>query len=466
MQLKLSNNLSISPNIPLKLYEKLSCFVFLQDGVEKIATAHKPNIPLLQDLLHSSNLEVIEISQEEFSHHLNLALAKEKLESILLQINQDEDLAIQRLFDLILQEAIRYHASDLHIESSQDFAQIRIRIDSVMQELFSLSLEHFALLSSSLKLECSLDIHENRKPQDGRLARHFNGANYDLRFSSLPTAKGESLVIRILCKDHQDLNLHSLGFPKNLKFDFPYGLIFITGPTGSGKSTTLYAMLESLKGIERKIITLEDPIEYDLSLLTQVAINEKYGFGFPQALRSILRQDPDIIMVGEIRDNESLSLAIRASLTGHLVLSTLHTNDALGTIDRLLDMQAKPYLISSLLHLIIAQRLARKLCPHCKIPHQHPPLDLIPSRFHSCTFYQAKGCPKCHFKGYKGRILIFEYLHLSKECKKLISTQFCKEELKHLVQKEGFISLFEYGILQASKGQTSLEEVFRIAYEI
>lgn len=336
----------------------------------------------------------------------------------------------------------------------------------MMQELFSLNPKHFSLLSSSLKLECSLDIHENRKPQDGRFSRNFDQKIYDFRFSSLPTAKGESLVIRILCKEEQEFSLSALGFPNNLNFDFPYGLVFVTGPTGSGKSTTLYAMLEQIKGIEKKIITLEDPIEYNLELLTQVAICEKYGFGFSEALRSILRQDPDVIMVGKIRDQESLSLAIQASLTGHLVLSTLHTNDALSTLERLLDMRAKPYLIASILHLVIAQRLVRKLCPHCKIPSTIPPPPTLPSNFLNHIFYQPKGCSKCHFKGFNGRILLYEILPISKECKALIASKAPKKEFLNLLKKEGFISLFENGIKQASLGLTSLEEVFRVAHEV
>lgn len=224
--------------------------------------------------------------------------------------------------------------------------------------------------------------------------------------------------------------------------------------------------LNTLKALRKKIITLEDPIEYDLELLTQVAICEKYGFGFSEALRFILRQDPDVIMVGEIRDQESLSLAVQASLTGHLVLSTLHTNDALSTLERLLDMRAKPYLIASILHLIIAQRLVRKLCPYCKIPSNIPPPPTLPTKFLTHTFYQAQGCPKCYFKGFSGRILLYEILPISKECKALIASKAPKKEFLKLLEKEGFISLFEYGIKQASLGLTSLEEVLRVSHEI
>ncbi|MCE3047776.1 GspE/PulE family protein [Helicobacter kayseriensis] len=468
MNPKLPNNLSFSSVVPLEICKKLSCFIFSDQEKLIIATSQIQNVPLLQDILtlQYKNLPIIQITQKEFDYHISYAQSLEQFHALLSQVAQDEDLAIQKLIDFIFQESIRCRASDIHIESTSSDASIRIRIDSNMQELFVLPQDYFSLLSSSLKLECSLDIHEMRKPQDGRLSRQFDGISYDFRFSSLPTTKGESLVIRILCKEHQTFDLTSLGFSKDLKFDFPYGLIFVTGPTGSGKSTTLYAILESLKSVEKKIITLEDPVEYDLELLTQVAINEKYGFGFAQALRSILRQDPDIIMVGEIRDYESLSLALQSALTGHLVLSTLHTNDALSTIERLLDMQAKPYLIASILHLIIAQRLARQLCHHCKIPNPNPPLDLIPKRFHSKTFYQPLGCPQCNFKGYQGRILLYESLKISSQCKHLISLQAPKEELLRLIQKEGFVSIFEYGILQASLGRTSLEEVFRIAHEI
>lgn len=463
------HHFSISPLIPLKLYETLQSFLAEEKkDLFKIFTCNVENLQAFKDFLpsHYHSLEVIEISQEEFNHHLNHAQARETFEEISHQISQDEDLAIQKMLDFILQESIRLKASDIHIENTLSQAQIRIRVDSIMQELFYLDMKHFALLSSSLKLECSLDIHENRKPQDGRFSRNFDQKNYDFRFSSLPTAKGESLVIRILCKEMQEFSLLGLGFPNDLHFDFPHGLVFVTGPTGSGKSTTLYAMLEHIKSVEKKIITLEDPIEYDLELLTQVAICEQYGFGFGEALRSILRQDPDVIMVGEIRDQESLSLAIQASLTGHLVFSTLHTNDALSTIERLLDMRAKPYLIASILHLIIAQRLVRKLCPYCKTPSTIPPPPTIPQQFSTHTFYQPQGCPKCNFKGFDGRILLYEILPISQECKTLIASKAPKQEFLKLLERERFISLFEYGIKQASLGLTSLEEVLRVAYEI
>lgn len=466
MKSKPSHHLRISPLIPLKLCETLQSFLIEEEkDLFKILTCNVENLQIFRDLLpsHNPSLEVMEITQEEFKHHLSHAQAREAFEEISHQISQNEDLAIQKMLDFILQESIRLKASDIHIENTPSQAQIRIRVDSIMQELFCLDMKHFALLSSSLKLECSLDIHENRKPQDGRFSRNFDQKNYDFRFSSLPTAKGESLVIRILCKEMQSFSLLGLGFPNDLHIDFPHGLVFITGPTGSGKSTTLYAMLEHIKSIEKKIITLEDPIEYDLELLTQVAICEKYGFGFSEALRSILRQDPDVIMVGEIRDQESLSLAIQASLTGHLVLSTLHTNDAPSTIERLLDMRAKPYLIASILRLIIAQRLVRKLCPHCKIPSTIPPPPTIPPQFLTHTFYQAQGCPKCNFKGFNGRILLYEILPISRECKTLIASRAPKKEFLELLEKEGFISLFEYGIKQASLGLTSIEEILRVS---
>lgn len=249
------NNLSISTLIPLNLCKKLqSLLVEEKQDLFKIITCNLENLPIFQDFLpsHYQSLEVIQITQEEFKHYLSHAQAKETFEEIALQVSQDENLAIQKMLDFILQESIRLQASDIHIENTLFEAQIRIRVDSMMQELFCLSSKHFSLLSSSLKLECSLDIHENRKPQDGRFSRTFDQKIYDFRFSSLPTAKGESLVIRILCKETQEFSLLALGFPKDFNFDLPHGLVFVTGPTGSGKSTTLYAMLEHIKGIEKK----------------------------------------------------------------------------------------------------------------------------------------------------------------------------------------------------------------------
>lgn len=453
----------MNPLIPLELCEKLKTLI---SGLNPpiISTAKSENLALFIDLLPKDfkDYTILEISEQEFHSLLQQAKLSESIHTLCDQISQDEDLGIQKLLNFILEEVISKNASDIHFQSQEKNTQVKIRVDGMMQDFCTLPLEIFELLSSYVKLECLLDIHEKRKPQDGKFSRSFQKEYFDFRISCIPTTKGESIVLRILYKNTKELDFKSLGFLQDLKsyLDIPYGLIFVTGPTGSGKSTTLYSMLHSLKNSCKKIITLEDPVEFDVPELTQVSINEKYGFGFKEALRSILRQDPDIIMVGEIRDEETLSLAIRASLTGHLVLSTLHTNNALSSIERLLDMNAKPYLISSILHLIISQRLVPRLCPHCKSKTQAPK-HLIPQKFWDFEFYTAKGCPKCNFKGYQGRVLIYEILSLNDEIKNLIHHNYSKEKIKNALQRENFTSIFENALLKASEGLVGIEEVLR-----
>lgn len=282
-----------------------------------------------------------------------------------------------RLLDFILLTCIEQKASDVHFESfiknGESGARIRARIDGLLQEIFHFESYVLESLSSRLKLECELDITQTRQAQDGRFSRIFNDVVYDFRLSILPSFGGESIVIRILCKNAETITLQSLGFKSAHlaliaeQINANSGIVFLTGPTGSGKSTTLHAMLESIKSPQKKIITLEDPIEYHTELTTQVLIHDKYDFGFSKALRALLRHDPDILMIGEIRDKQSLDIALRASLTGHLVLSTLHANDSLSVVERLLDMGAQSYLLASSVRLVISQRLVRTLCESCKV---------------------------------------------------------------------------------------------------
>lgn len=456
--------MKILPLLPLSLCHKLQTFIIQTQPDLILCSTHTqitPFLSLLPSSLQSLPYTLRHISPQEFETLFKEAQRTETLDLLQTQVAQEQNLAIAKLFDFILQESILEFASDIHFESFQEHCQIRLRVDGVLNDFLILKTEIFALLSSSLKLECSLDIHENRKPQDGRLKRIVDSKHYDLRLSSLPTDKGESFVIRILCQDEKSFDFNALGFEVDLQhyLQLPYGLVFITGPTGSGKSTTLYSLLNHLNDNTKKIITIEDPIEYDLAGLTQVAIDEKYGFGFSQALRSILRQDPDIIMVGEIRDLESLSLSIQASLTGHLVFSTLHTNDALSAIERLLDMGAQSYLIASTLSLVIAQRLVRKLCPFCKTPVT--PSTPISPQFQ--RLYEPKGCIECNFKGYQGRTLIYEILPITPKLKSLIHRNAGKEEILEYLKSQNFSSLYQNGLLKASQGITSLEEVLRVS---
>ena len=444
---------------PLEICQKLKSFPCSLTPPQ-IATLDEANIPFILDFLplEFAEAQIKIITQEEFTQILKPQERLENIREICQCIAQDENLAIQKLLHYFLTQAIEHNASDLHFQSLQECVNIKIRVDGDLREFSILPPKYFSLLSSFIKLECLLDIHEVRKPQDGKFSANFDGRDFDFRVSAIPTTKGESLVIRILYKDTQEKTLQELGFSNQIQeaLNTPYGLILVTGPTGSGKSTTLYSMLHTLKDSRKKIITIEDPVEYDVKELTQIAINEKYGFGFQEALRSILRQDPDIIMVGETRDEETLSLLIRSSLTGHLVFSTLHTNDAISTIQRLLDMRAKPYLISSLLHLIISQRLLPRLCQHCKSKIENPP-----TQYKDEIFYEAKGCEKCQNKGYQGRVLIYESLKIDERLRELIHNNASRERFTSYLKEKRFKTLFESALQKARQAQISLSQALQ-----
>ncbi|MGP1580204.1 MAG: GspE/PulE family protein [Wolinella sp.] len=384
----------------------------------------------------------------------------------------DDSSSITQLIEVVFGYAIKQRASDIHIEASEAHCVVRIRIDGVMVESFRFERDLFAPLASRLKLLTNLDIAEKRKPQDGRFSLVIDGRGYDFRVSTLPIITGESIVARILDKSKVLVKLEDLGistvnyerFSKIIKA--PYGIVFVTGPTGSGKTTTLYAAINAIKSVAQKIITVEDPVEYQMGLIQQVMVNEKAGLTFAGALRSILRQDPDIIMVGEIRDQETLQIAIQAALTGHLVLSTLHTNDAISGITRLLDMGIESFLIGSVISGIQAQRLVRKLCPHCRYEVEVPQTllnELKPYLPEDYRFYKSHGCKQCNMIGYKGREVISEVMVANDEIKRLVVNGASKDEFLKEARRSGFVSMFEDGIAKALAGVTSLDEVYRVA---
>ncbi|MDR1976956.1 MAG: GspE/PulE family protein [Campylobacteraceae bacterium] len=386
--------------------------------------------------------------------------------------NPQESSGILKLIEAILKTSILSRASDIHIEPTEKNCVVRSRIDGMLAETFVFEKDIYPPLSSRIKLLSNMDIAEKRKPQDGRFSAKILSKEYDFRISALPTLFGESIVLRILDKSKIMIKLENLGMhPANYeKFSrsmrAPYGIILVTGPTGSGKSTTLYAALNAIKSVETKIITVEDPVEYQLNLVQQVHVNEKANLTFASALRSILRQDPDIIMIGEIRDQETLRIAVQAALTGHLVFSTLHTNDAVSAVTRIIDMGIEPYLISGALVAIEAQRLIRKLCPNCKTKINIPKnmLDRIkPFIPENYTFYKAVGCEKCSQTGYLGREMISEILPISEKIASMIAQGTTKDEVKRQAYAEGFIDLFKDGIIRAAKGITSVDEVLRVA---
>jgi len=385
-----------------------------------------------------------------------------------------EETPVVKLVNLILSQAVKDRASDIHIEPRQKTLSVRYRIDGVLQEVFSPPKEMQLAIASRIKILSSLNIAERRLPQDGRLRTEIERRLIDFRVSTFPTMHGENIVIRVLDQEQMSFSLHDLGMNAQIKEKFleslhqPNGIILVAGPTGSGKSTTLYASLQELDTPGKNIMTLEDPVEYYIDSIRQAPVNPKIGLTFANGLRSILRQDPDIIMVGEIRDKETAEIAIQAALTGHLVLSTLHTNNAAGAITRLLDMQIPPYLIASSIICVLAQRLVRKTCPSCRVPYKpekglYASLSLAMDKNpEEVQFYKGKGCPKCKNTGYQGRIGIYELLSFDNFIREMILHRVTTNEIETYAVQNGMRTLFQDGIGKAVEGITTLEEVFRV----
>jgi len=388
------------------------------------------------------------------------------------EIDKDESPAVLKLIDIILKSAIYIGASDIHIEATEKSTIIRVRVDGILRQNFTFDRDIFNPLASRMKLLSNLDIAEKRKPQDGRFSATVSDKDFDFRVSTLPTIFGESIVLRILDKSKAMIRLEDAGMSKLCYDKFseaikvPYGIVLVTGPTGSGKTTTLYGAINAIKDVKDKIITVEDPVEYQMSGLQQVNVRESVGLGFADALKSILRQDPDKIMIGEIRNQETLRIAIQAALTGHLVLSTLHTNDAISSISRILDMGIEEYLVSGALVAIQAQRLVRKICTNCKTTEvlEHSLLKEIEAYLpQNPVFYKGKGCKECGNTGYSGREMISEVLIISETLARMIAKVASKEDLTKQALKEGFVTMFEDGINKALDGKSTIEEIFRVA---
>ena len=397
---------------------------------------------------------------------------REELNSISTLEEQQEASSILLLIDVVLKTCINGRSSDIHIEPTEKNCVVRGRVDGKLTEMFIFEKDIYPPLASRLKLLANLDIAEKRKPQDGRFSTAVGAREYDFRISTLPILYGESIVMRVLDKQKalvrlEDAGMDSVSYHKLLKgLQAPYGIILVTGPTGSGKTTTLYGALNELRNVEDKVITVEDPVEYRMNLIQQVQVNAKVGLSFADALRSILRQDPDKIMIGEIRDQETLEIAIKAALTGHMVISTLHTNDSISAIPRMADMGIEHYLISGALVAIQAQRLVRKLCIHCKTEDELSASaleeigDIVPE---GTTFYKGTGCKECGGTGYMGREMICEVLNISEDLSSLIAKGASKEAMLEQAHKEGFIPIFQNGLQKAIDGITSIEEVLKVA---
>jgi len=386
--------------------------------------------------------------------------------------DDDDSSAVLKLIDIVLRSAIYIGASDIHIEATEKSCIIRERVDGMLRQSFIFDKDIFNPLASRMKLLSNLDIAEKRKPQDGRFSTTVSKKDFDFRVSTLPTIYGESIVLRILDKSKAMIKLEDAGMSKFCYDKFseaikvPYGIVLVTGPTGSGKTTTLYGALNAIKDVKDKIITVEDPVEYQMTGLQQVQVRASIGLSFADALRSILRQDPDKIMIGEIRDKETLRIAIQAALTGHLVLSTLHTNDAISAVTRILDMGIEEYLVSGALVAIQAQRLVRKICLHCKAEIELPETLLKDVRQYlpeNPRFYKGEGCKECGHSGYAGREMISEVLMISETFSRLIAKSASKEEMTKQAIEEGFVNMFEDGVSKALEGKTTIEEIYRVA---
>lgn len=386
-------------------------------------------------------------------------------------MDEDES-AVMRLIALIVKDAVYRNASDIHIEPDATEVSVRCRVDGVLEEIFVFDLDIYTALASRIKILGNLDISERRKAQDGRFSMQVNNGQYDFRLSTTPTFFGESIVMRILDQQKILLKLVDLGLEDNNLEVFediinsPFGIVLITGPTGSGKTTTLYAALNEIKSIKNKVLTVEDPIEYQLPLVQQVQVNEKVGFTFLSALKSFLRQDPDVIMVGEIRDMETLNAAAQASLTGHLVFSTLHTNDAVSAISRMVQMGLEPYLIADSLLAVVAQRLVRKNCKYCS--QEYKPYAKLLEKVakyipEDAVFHKGKGCNKCGNTGYSGRVMIVEILKINDQISQMISTNKNKFEISDVAQEQNlFTPMISDGVSKALRGIIPLEEVMRV----
>lgn len=491
----------INPDIPKMINENIArrhtMIPFKFDG-DRIALAigDPLNVVALEDVRIITGMDVQPYiaSRQDIIAHIDRFYRKQSTEKAMEdfkkeyddevkeQVDVDEDTYIKisnaplvRFVDSLILQAVNSKASDIHIEPYEKNVRVRFRIDGDLQEVFTPEKTSHAAIVTRIKIMGKMNIAEKRVPQDGRVNYNVAGRGVDMRISILPTAYGEKVVIRILDMGGTILKKEQLGFTENDMevfekiIKYPYGIILVTGPTGSGKSTTLYAILQELNKIEKNIITVEDPIEYRIEGINQVQVNTKAGMTFAAGLRSILRQDPDIIMIGEIRDAETAQISVRAAITGHLVLSTIHTNDTASTVSRLLDMDIEPYLISSALVGIVAQRLVKKICEECKERYlasdeEKQLLSIPPDK--ETYLYRGTGCSTCGGTGYKGRTSIVEIMPVTRKIKELIDRKAHIEEIRNAAKEEGMISLRENGISLALKGVTTVEQVVRNTYTL
>lgn len=489
----------IEPDIPHLISESFArtnqLIPIKRDGMRlAVAMVDPLNILVINDLEIITGLEVepkiaterdIRNSIDQFYSRRSAEEAAEEFtkEYKLEQEDIDKELLkeinkapVVRLVNTIIVQAAQSRASDIHIEPADEYLRIRFRIDGDLQEVMKPAKQTHGAIVTRIKIMAKLDIAERRVPQDGRIEINVKGRELDLRVSTLPTIHGEKVVIRLQDRTTFLKPLNSLGLNEvNLKafeeiIKSRNGIVLVTGPTGSGKSTSLYAMLNELNDAKRNVMTIEDPVEYRMEGIAQSQVNPKAGFSFPEGLRSMLRQDPDIIMVGEIRDTETAEIAVRAAITGHVVLSTLHTNNAIATINRLIDMGIKPYLVSSSIVAIIAQLLVKKICTSCKVPYIPSEAELevagLTNLDLNVEFYKGTGCPHCKQTGYRGRTPIFEILQFDSDIRHMITEGMSSNEIKKVLAKKGIRTLQDSCLELVLKGETTIEELMRISYTL
>ncbi len=458
-----------------------TCDPFDPESVDAIA--YLLNTPVEIVLCHAADLEkeIARLYPENKSEDIDGQIAGSTTsvdeDDIQRLMDSASEAPVIRFVNRIINSAVQQGASDIHIEPLVDTLRVRLRLDGVMVETEKQPLSLQAGVVSRIKVLAKLNIAERRLPQDGRAKFVASGREIDLRVSTAPVLYGESIVLRVLDKDQAQLDLNSLGFDETTSVQFhthlktPNGIILVTGPTGSGKTTTLYAALKEINSTSRKIFTIEDPVEYEIGGINQVQIKPEIGLDFPNALRSLLRQDPDVMMVGEMRDAETVRIGIQASLTGHLVLSTLHTNSAASAVTRLLDMHAEDYLLASTLTAVVAQRLVRKLCPDCsqKASENDQETKQITTLLLNHGYAPQKlnlrkpiGCSKCLGTGYRGRTTIYEVLSINDNLRRLIKRGVTDKEIEQAAREDGMQTMYENGLQKISNGQTTYEEVIKV----
>ena len=492
---EMPSTLPILKNLsPKYLRQYTICPVAVEDSTVTVATADPTNPLIVDELRQTLGLQVklcvappaAILEAIERTYGASTALQKivegmgpadadgEREEDITQLRDMAFEAPVVRLVNLLIEEAVAAEASDIHIEPSEDNLRVRYRIDGILYDLEAPPRRLQAAVTSRIKLMAELNIAERRLPQDGRIRMALGGRRVDIRVSSIPTIHGESIVMRLLDRSSVFMPFDRLGFRPQTAAAFdklinqPNKILLVTGPTGSGKTTTLYAALDKINEPGKKIITIEDPVEYQLKGVNQIAVRPKIGLTFAGGLRHIVRQDPDVIMVGEIRDLETAEIAVHAALTGHLVFSTLHTNDAPGAITRLQDMGVEPYLIASVLSGVLAQRLVRRICQHCRVPDVPDPADLLAigvSEGHPAELYRGQGCEVCRKTGYKGRVGVYELFMITEDIRSLILRKASTGEIRRLAVEQGMASLREDAWAKAQAGFTTVAEILRVTQE-